>query len=166
MGTEAHAGRRSKTEKLAAMQFANRGLVKNGTRFMHPEFKRSVFGQRMNVAHHASGGRTRRLRKQAAMNAVERFLVKCDTDDQPKCDYLVRAHIHHYVSVLDGPYTVRYLGLPCWQLPTTHVHKIAPDDLPDIGAVFIEVYADGRSVVVPRLYRYRPSDEKYPKVEL
>lgn len=162
-GTEAHSGRANKLERLVAQHFENRGLVKNETGgLLHDVFKSTIFGTLFNATHHTNGGKNDRLRLSAAMLAIEAHQTQALHDKVPVADILVRSHIHHHVDTEDH-YSTRMLVTGCWQLPTQHAVKIAPDRLPHIGGWFVEHYTDGHRHVEPMFYPIVLSNANYPE---
>lgn len=159
-GTTAHVGHMAEYEKVIAEHFENRGLVKDGTSFVHSVFKRTIFGMRINAAHHVSGGRTARLRQSALGMAVERHVVRCQKANVPCADYFIRAHTHFFTDTQDL-YGTRGIVSPSWQMPTDFVNQIAADELADIGMVIIR-HGD----VIPLRYKILKEDRRYPVLKI
>jgi hypothetical protein len=165
-GSSAHSGPKAILERRVAAHFVNRGMVKTQSGgFVHSTFKRTVFGLRLNVAHKARGGRTERLRLMALSAEVERYLIRVGKVRQPKADYLVRGHVH-FMTDTGTLYETRAATTGCWQFPTEYVTNLAPDELPDIGALLIGVYADGTHEFEAVRYPAVTGDEHYPEVTL
>jgi len=160
-GTPAHAGQASKYERQVASHFRNRGLVLNESGgVMHKIFKRTVFGLRLNVAHHIGTSKNKRLLHSKLMTVIEAHANAAIDSGSPVADYLLRAHVHLHVDTRELHRT-RGITLPCWQMPTEFLDKISPDDQPDIGGVIIR-----NGNVEPMLYPILKPDRLYPAVKL
>lgn len=156
-GTETHVGASSSLEtqvvkSLSAYDIdrpddASDGVGVHG--WTHRVLRRTIAGIRLNAAHHIGGGTTKR--NTAIETAVEKHLKLCGEHGEPYAHYLVRAHKHRKADT-GFSYFTRGMVLPAWQFPTAYVDKYSPDDVPMIGGVLIDIYADGTHA--PRLIEY------------
>lgn len=137
-GTEWHDGVGGKdAEALASM-------VKGVTKDRDAQYSRWTLRMELDsklfaFAHHTSVARVNRSQPAARTfrEAKERLADK----KTPVPDVIVRSHVHHWGFYPDDCGRL-FITTPGWQLPNAFTHKIAPEDLPDIGGVVLWVEND------------------------
>lgn len=156
-GTEAHTGGSGELEEAAAEAL-------DATRYPEDSLTRSCWfvklllqGVLIDACHHGRMGNLAHTRANALGGLVESVIDQYIRDGESKMpDLILRAHRHLWADSGTN-YVARAVQLPCWQLPTSHTHKVAPRMRADYGAAFITI-TDGQIAIEPVLYR--PKAEK------
>ena len=143
LGTETHTGIEGENDKAVVRKLG--GIAK----------QRFIFdynGVIIDCAHHA------RNTVYPARIAIERSIKEAIKNGDPIPNIIIRHHLHRYDhderNFIHGG-QVRHIQAaicPCWKLPDPFTRKIAPEQFPDIGALW--VYPDEQKIV-PAIYKYR-----------
>jgi 3',5'-cyclic AMP phosphodiesterase CpdA len=133
-GTGAHGGKSGFLEEDLARDFDNSVKVRNN--FSHWSLNVIADGVRISAAHHATMGGLPWTKANAANALAARIQFQYSQDGERAPDIVLRGHVHRWGDSYDA-YRTRAIVTPCWSLATEHIHKIAPDTLPECGAVFI-----------------------------
>lgn len=121
-------------------------------------------GQRgiMNVAHHPEGGSTLYPGTKNSREIRHAILAQFGGKVPQGVKWIVRSHLHHFAHHIESG--IRYLAVPCWQLPTPYATKGAHWKWqPDIGAIVLEHDGEGMD---PWRYRIRHFDYDLPAREV
>ena len=133
-GTGAHGGKSGYLEESLAKDFDN--SVKLGKNYSHWSLNLIVDGVRISAAHHTTMGGLPWTRPNAANAMAAKVQFQYSQDGERPPDLVLRGHVHRWADSYDA-YKTRAIVTPCWTLATEHTQKIAPDTLPECGAVFI-----------------------------
>jgi hypothetical protein len=103
---------------------------------------RGVFdGLRIDVSHHTSMGTLPWTSANAANKLAALTIFLCAEDYRRRPDVLLRGHRHTYEDSF-GAFSTRAILMPCWTLKSAYAHKVATNELPDIGGAIITL--DGK----------------------
>lgn len=159
-GTEAHVGKSACYEERIA-----KGLLKDGWPVItdaatgnasHWHFRAEMHGVRLDFAHHGRVGTRPWTKATGPMTLAAEIGYNHFRRGEPHPHIAVRSHMHQYFDTHDA-HPVRVIQTPCWQLATSYIHRIAPDNLADIGAVIVVLQEGEPPEVRPMLYRPDPS---------
>jgi hypothetical protein len=151
-GTLAHVGGSGYLEELAAQALQATRYPEDSQTWSCWFLKLLLQDRLIDVSHHGKTGNLPHTRANSAGNVVNETIDQYIRDGETKMpDLIVRGHRHLWVDSGTN-YVARQVQLPCWQLPTSHSHQVAPRRRADYGAAFITI-TDGRIDVEPVLYR-------------
>jgi hypothetical protein len=150
-GTEAHVGPSAYLEETAAELLQATKYPADGDRFTCWQLKLRLQGVSFDIMHHGRMGNLPWTKANALGTQAYQLVDAYIRNGEMPPTVGVRAHRHRWADT-GANYPVRMIALPCWQLATAYVHKVAPASPADIGAV-ICVIEDGRLQVEPVLYR-------------
>jgi hypothetical protein len=146
-GTEAHVGNSASTEERIAT-----GLRKDHRPVVgDPEtgkaswwhLRMEIHGRLLDVTHHGRTGQREHTRAgAAALHAHDVFLSHAKRGERAP-DLCLRAHYHRFNDSHDACPT-RVVTSGAWQLKTSHVYKVAADNMADIGGLVVVIHPDGR----------------------
>lgn len=146
-GTDAHVGHQGRTENIVAKTFAAQGkeVIRPPDTALHvwPVALANIGGVEFNIAHHGRGSGLERNRNNAASAEAADQAIEAILNGLPIPRYVARAHTHRFAV---GHYTrtnTTALTSGCFQLSTSHGHRIRPHNPPDIGCWLIRIYDDG-----------------------
>lgn len=111
-------------------------------------------GLRIDARHHRSGGHLPHTRGPGIVRVAHRIFDAAAVDLRPHPHVAFRGHLHKRGDSGDA-YPTRLVALGSWQVHTGYVHKVAPDDIADIGAAIL--VARGTDYEVRHVY-VRPAD--------
>lgn len=117
-------------------------------------------GVTMDIAHHPRGGAggapayRRGFIDRMAWQTMDLYEERGERAPM----LVIRSHVHRYFDSYGSNRRVRAITTPAWTLATEYIHRIAPSELADIGAVM--VYCDNGEYEV-RPYRFEPSRRVY-----
>lgn len=157
-GTVAHGGKSGNLEELLAKDFDN--SVKSGNNYSHWSLNLIADGVRITVAHHTNMGGLPWTRGNAAPALAARVMFQYTQDKEQPPDIVFRGHVHRWGDSYDA-YRTRAIVTPCWSLATEHTQKIAPDTLPECGAVFIS--CDAGKYEIEKI-KYIPKGRVWQKI--
>lgn len=148
-GTDAHVGHQGRTENIVAKTFAAQGkeVVKPKDTALHvwPVALANIGGIEFNIAHHIRGGGLEHTRNNAANAEAAWQAVNAKFLGLPVPRYVLRGHTHFFARGHYDRTGTETLVTGCWQLSTSHGHRIKPHITTDIGARLIRIYDDGTS---------------------
>jgi len=146
-GTDAHVGHQGRTENIVAKTFAAQGktVIRPPDTALHvwPVALANIGGVEFNIAHHGRGSGLERNRNNAASADAADQATEALFNGLPIPRYVLRGHTHRFAF---GHYTrtnTTALTSGCFQLSTSHGHRIRPHSPPDIGCWLIRIYDDG-----------------------
>lgn len=146
-GTDAHVGYQGRTENIVAKTFAAEGkdVIRpgEGALWVWPVALANIAGIEFNIAHHGRGSGLERNRNNGASAEAADQAIEAMFNGLPTPRYVLRGHTHRFAH---GHYTrtnTTALTSGCWQLSTSHGHRIRPHNPPDIGCWLIRIYDDG-----------------------
>ena len=113
-------------------------------------------GQLIDCRHHGRMGKREHTKDSyIRLYAHDIWETHVRSGDRPP-DLAIRAHNHRYIdSGRIHDLATRVVGLPCWQMPTEWIHRVAIESLPDIG-MCVFIIRDGR-VLEPEPMLYKPN---------
>ena len=152
-GTEVHTGTSgSAEESLAKSIGAERDPDTHLWSRWHLRLR--VHGQLIDVQHHGKGlGRLPHTKQNGANSLAWRvFQSHVERNLEPPA-LVVRSHLHQFADSYGANRRTRGLFLPSFQLKTAYVHRVAADEIADVGAVVVTVFPDGRMDVEPILFQ-------------
>ena len=149
-GTEAHTGSSGSAEEALAKQLgAERDAeTENWSRW---RLRLNINHLLVDFQHHGRFG-ARTWTRQNALSALA-FQIWSEHTLQGlrPPDLAIRAHMHQFGDSY-GAYPTRVIQLPAWQLKTAFAHRVAAENIADVGGVIVVVEPDGRYEVLPQLY--------------
>lgn len=158
-GTAAHGGASGNLEETVAQDIGAIPCPETGASSWWSLLWRSE-GVTMDIAHHPRGGAggapayRRGFIDRMAWQTMDLYAER--GEDPP--DLVIRSHVHRYFDSAGTNRRVRAITTPAWTLATEYIHRIAPSELADIGAVMI--VCDGGKYEV-RPIRYEPTRRTY-----
>lgn len=149
-GTEAHSGTSGQfDETMARMLGAEPDPATGASSWWN--LRMTVNGVNLSIAHHGRGA-TRPWTLGNAPNNLAAQLVNAYAYDDWKPHLALRGHHHYWGDSYDN-HRIRVIQAGAWQLSTSFGHRIAADDPPGIGGVYV-VCQDGKYEVEKG--RFRP----------
>lgn len=146
-GTEAHVGRQGRTENITARVFAEQGktVIKPnlGPLYVWPAALVDIGGLRFNVAHHIGGSGVERNQNNAASAEAVDQVHEALYNDLQVPNYILRGHTHRFAKGYAMETDTVALTSGCWQLSTSHGHRIKAHKPPHIGCWLIRIFDDG-----------------------
>lgn len=157
-GTEAHVGASASAEERIAdgLRRDKRPIVgddETGTA-SHWHARLLVHNTLIDVTHHGRTGQREHTRASAAVLHAHDILLSHVKRGERAPDLCLRGHHHKFNDSYDACPT-RVITTGAWQLGTSHVHKVAPDSLADIGGVIVVVTEKGYEVEKVQFYPQR-----------
>lgn len=152
-GTEVHTGTSgSAEENLAKWMGAERDPETHLYSRWHLRLR--VHGKLVDVQHHGKGlGRLPHTKQNGANSLAWRvFQTMTERGLEPPA-LVVRSHLHQFADSFSANRRTRGLFLPSFQVKTSYVHRVAADEIADVGGVVITVEPDGQMDVTPVLYQ-------------
>lgn len=152
-GTEAHVGQSASAEERIAdgLRRDKQPIIKDqetGSSAMW-HWRPELNGKLLDITHHGRTGQREHTRAgQAVLHAHDIFLSHTKRGERPP-DLCLRAHFHRFNDSYDACPT-RVVTNGCWQMKTSHVHKVAADSLADIGGLIV-VLRDGKPIEVEKV---------------
>lgn len=148
-GTEAHVGSSASAEERIAdgLRRDKRPIVsdvESGTA-SHWHARLLIHNTLIDVTHHGRTGQREHTRSSAAVLHAHDILLAHVKNGDRAPDLCLRGHYHKFNDSYDACLT-RVVTTGAWQLGTSHVKKVAPDSLADIGGVIVVVTPDGYTV--------------------
>jgi len=152
-GTEVHTGTSgSAEESLAHYLGAERDPETRLWSRWHLRLR--VHGKLFDVQHHGKGlGRLPHTKQNGANSLAWRVFQTCAERNLEPPALVVRSHLHQFADSYGANRRTRGLFLPSFQLKTAYVHRVAADEIADVGAVVALVYPDGRMEITPILFQ-------------
>lgn len=141
-GTEAHVGQSaSAEERIADGLWRDKRPVQRcpdteTASWWHLTLEEQ--GVRIDVTHHGKMGRLPRTRRSNLVLYAWDILDEHAEQNVPLPHLCLRGHNHKKGDSGDAC-PVRVVATGCWQMNTSHVHKVAADSLPDIGGVLVTI---------------------------
>lgn len=155
-GTESHVGHSASSEEAVAriLQAEGHPLVRDldtdtGSWW---QLRMDVDGVRLHFAHHGRMGYRPWTKSNAANLLAAQIFYEHAANGERHPDLAVRSHYHRTIDSYDA-HPTRVIQTPCWQLRTAYVHRIVPEELPDIGGLIVTVDGDRYTAEV---IRFRP----------
>ena len=152
-GTEVHTGTSGSAEEgLAKMLGAERDPETHLWSRWHLRIR--VHGKLVDVQHHGKGlGRLPHTKENGANSLAWRvWQTHAERGLEPPA-LVVRSHLHQWADSFGAHRQTRALFLPSFQLKTAYVHRVAADEIADVGAAVVVVEPDGRMDVRPILFQ-------------
>ncbi|MEE8391872.1 MAG: hypothetical protein V3S14_13895 [Anaerolineae bacterium] len=159
-GTESHVDPNSGLEKSVMAKIRRDGypVVKDPSTnslvwpYVYAEFNDIL----IDVRHHGRAGQREHTRKAYSALFAQDIWQSHVADGRRPPTIAVRAHLHRYIdSGPDHRGITRAIQMPCWQMRTAFIHRIAAQTLPDIGTVVILIDGD-RVHIEPLIYKPDP----------
>jgi hypothetical protein len=160
-GTEAHVGKSAEGEEKIWDGLARdkRPVVRDlntGTASWWHFY--GYFGRHLvDITHHGRTGLREHTRGGAAVLYAHDILLSYVKRGEIPPDLALRGHYHRFNDSYDACPT-RFVQSGAWQLATSHVHKVAPDSLADIGGLICILREEGPPEV--RKISYPPARGK------
>ena len=148
-GTEAHVGQSAKIEEAIANDL-NAEKCPDTNTYSWYHLRAEWGGKLFDVAHHASCSQLPWNKGSAASKLAARIIFQCAENGRAKPDFVLRGHRHTYEDSFQT-FSTRAILLPCWTFKNAYAHKVATNELPDIGGAIITI--DGKTVHV-EIVRY------------
>lgn len=146
-GTDAHVGHQGRTENIVAKTFAAQGktVIRPPDTALHvwPVALANIGGVEFNIAHHTRGSSLERNRNNAANAEAADQAINAKFLGLPIPRYVLRGHTHFFARGIYDRTGTETLVTGCWQLSTSHGHRIKPHITTEIGARLIRIYDDG-----------------------
>jgi len=146
-GTDAHVGHQGRTENIVAKTFAAQGktVIRPLDTALHvwPVALAEIGGVQFNIAHHTRGSSLERNRNNAANAEAADQAINAKFLGLPIPRYVLRGHTHFFARGIYDRTGTETLVTGCWQLSTSHGHRIKPHITTEIGARLIRIYDDG-----------------------
>lgn len=175
-GTEAHEGKQySNIERVArdfdeiATFYRNDENGRDG-RVVHPYKKLIINGKKYRFQHHGAGvGGRSHTRTNSLYHYISSLYNNYLTMGEEPPDWFIQGHQHRYVratyhGIWNGQKKkIEGVILPCFQVATSFVKKIAPADLSDLGIYFQEIDSSG-NVREHDETIYRAPEDEYERV--
>ena len=139
-GTEAHSGKSAWTDEgiAKAIHKECNNVYRNGKQFSWWECEVYIGGRFFNLAHHTVMGRVPRSERDAANHLSADLMMSYGRSKRKLPDYAMRGHVHR-VSESGMNFPVRSIVCPCWQLQTTHIHRLGEGSKdPEIGLITVD----------------------------
>jgi len=158
-GTEAHTGNSGSAEE---------GIAKSLGAERDPEtqlwsrwhLRLRVHGKLCDIQHHGRGlGKLPHTKQNGANSLAWRVWSAYAERGREAPALVVRSHLHQFADSYGAHRQTRGLFLPSFQLKTAFVHKVAADEIADVGGVIVVVEPDGRMAVTPVLFEPDPPRE-------
>jgi len=144
-GTGFHSGKSGNLEELLATSLAcektDEGM------FSAYQWNLMVEGVTIEATHHTTMSGIPWMKEEAADKLAAKIMFANAKAGETPPDIVIRSHVHRWSDSYDK-YKTRVIILPCWCLPTEHIHKVAPSSIAEIGAVFIHI--DGKKFEVEK----------------
>lgn len=158
-GTEAHTGNSGSAEEAIAKSIgAERDPETHLWSRWHLRLR--VHGRLFDVQHHGKGlGKLPHTKQNGANALAWRVWSAYQERGREAPAVVVRSHLHQFADSYGAHRQTRGLFLPSFQLKTAFVHKVAADEIADVGAVIVVVFPDGRLDVRPVLFEPEPPKE-------
>jgi hypothetical protein len=140
-GTEVHVG--EKEDRIA------KDLGANGKR-AYDQLELEVNGKMLWIAHHGKKKGAGANEGNALRNFLRDQYLDCKKIDRRPPNILISGHVHtaawnmYVAREKAGYHVVHGIICPSWQAKTRFVYKAAPMEVNEIGAVFLEIAADGQ----------------------
>ncbi len=151
-GTEAHTGNSGSAEEgIAKRLIAERDPETELWSCWHLRLK--VHGKLCDIQHHGRGlGKLPHTKQNGANSLAWRVWSTYAERGHPAPALVVRSHLHQYADSYGAHRQTRALFLPSFQLKTAFVHKVAADEIADVGGVIVVVEPNGHMTVTPVLF--------------
>lgn len=146
VGTEVHVGQQGRIENIVAKTFAAQGknVIRPKDTALHvwPVALANIGGVEFNIAHHIRGSSLERSRNNAANAEAADQAINAKFLGLPIPRYVLRGHTHFFARGYYDRTGTETLVNGCWQLSTSHGHRIKPHISTEIGARLIRIYDD------------------------
>jgi hypothetical protein len=152
-GTEVHSGTSGSAEEGIAKRLgAERDPETHLWSRWHLRLR--VHGKLVDVQHHGKGlGRLPHTKQNGANSLAWRVWQTYAERSLEAPALVVRSHLHQYADSFGAHRQTRALFLPSFQLKTAYVHRVAADEIADVGAAVVVIEPDGRMDVRPILFQ-------------
>lgn len=149
-GTEVHVGSGGSSEESLASELNAERDAETDT-WSRWRLRLEVHGKLIDFQHHGKIG-SQPWTKQNVINAnAAKIFYEHVSRNLRYPDIAVRSHMHQWGDSFEAQ-PVRLLQTPSWQLKTGFVHRVAPENIADIGGCAILVQPDGSYEVKKKLY--------------
>ena len=140
-GTECHAG--SAEEARARWMKAEKDPVTGA--WSHWRLRLEINGVRIDALHHGRMG-TRNWTRNNPVNMLA-FQVWAEHAEReiPYPHLAIRSHRHQFADT-GYAYKTRVIQTPAWQLKTAYAHKVAAENIADVGGVVVILRPDSYAV--------------------
>lgn len=130
-GTEAHTGGAGSAEEALARRLgAERDKeTRNWSRW---HLRLNVHGLLNDFQHHGRSSGRPHLEMNAAAGLAHQIFLEHAKKRLPHPDLAWRSHTHRRYDSYDA-FPTRVIGVPSFQVKTSHVHKVAPESIGQIG---------------------------------
>ena len=141
-GTESHVGQSGSAEERIAdgLRRDKRPVQKDPdsdtSSWWHLVME--IQGIKIDVTHHGRTGMREHTRGGAAVLYAHDIMASYVKRDEKIPQLCFRGHHHRWNDSGDAC-PVRVVTTGCWQMPTSFVHKVAADSLPDIGGAIVTI---------------------------
>lgn len=155
-GTEVHTGTSGSAEEGIAKRL---GAERDPETHLWSRWhlRLMVHGQLLDVQHHGKGlGRLPHTKQNGANSLAWRVWQTWAERGLAPPRLVVRSHLHQWADSYGANRQTRALFLPSFQLKTAYVHRVAADEIADVGACVVVVEPDGRMDVRPILFQPEP----------
>ena len=151
-GTEAHTGNSGSAEEAIAKSLgAERDPQTELWSRWHLRLR--VHGKLWDIQHHGKGlGKLPHTKQNGANSLAWRVWMAHAERGREAPALVVRSHLHQFADSYGAHRQTRALFLPSFQLKTAYVHKVAADEIADVGAVIVVVEPDGVMTITPVLF--------------
>lgn len=160
-GTPAHTGLQAWLEEAVAANYKDVVVPSGKDIYSHRWLNLEHDGVRMNIAHHGSMGRVPWTKKHAGIKLADKTLHKYAVRQEKPPNLVIRAHMHQDSDSGDAYPHIRGIFCRAWQLLPFYMDKTDPDDLADIGAMFIHI--DKGEYEVEKI-KYEPARTPWQKL--
>lgn len=153
-GTETHVGHQAEREEAIAREI---GAQREAGTNRHSWWllRMDLLDSLIQAQHHAPIGRLPWTGGNMANRTAMELVLSHALSGERWPDVLLAAHNH--VAVRNAPDApVQVIQLPCFQLSTSHAHKVAAGKLPSIGGAILTVWP-GRQQPDCEIIRYQPA---------
>lgn len=140
-GTEAHVGASAETEEAIARELDAWTYDDSPIR-SHWHLQVESDGVLLDLAHHGRIGQRPWTRLTGPTTLSAQIALAAARAGERIPDIAIRGHYHQVADTGDLA-KPRVIQLPCWQLATSYVHRIAAGSVPDVGGVIIRTDSGG-----------------------
>jgi succinate dehydrogenase flavin-adding protein (antitoxin of CptAB toxin-antitoxin module) len=149
-GTEAHVGSGGSSEESLAKSL-NAERDEETHTWSRWRLMLEAHGVLMDFQHHGKVGSQPWTRQNVVNANAAKIFYEFASRGRRHPDLAFRSHAHQSADSFEAQ-PVRLIQTPSFQLKTGYVHKVAPENIADVGGVAALIQPDGRYEIIKRLY--------------
>jgi hypothetical protein len=147
-GTEAHSGPNGTIEEARARLL--RAVKDEHDKSSTWHLRLQAHDVTFDIQHHTNVSGLPWTRAGAVTRLAARVWMEHQLRGLPAPHIAIRSHVHRFADSF-GAYPTRAIITPAWQLKTAFGHRVAPDNIADVGGIIVTVYGSDYDVA-PVLY--------------